>query len=177
MFTSSWWRFWVDLLFYSLSVSVLLHFYNSSLYSFKTRNKVIMTWSLMQPFLFLFQVLLKLCKLERKVGFDLIYSCCHLWKPNCAGTSPAPCLLLHTSGHRQQQQPRTGAQKEKSSVVGFESGFCFLYLKAYFRISITTLASTRCVNWVPKELNSEILDESMFLLFWLLYKDSILSET
>ena len=42
------------------------------------------------------------------------------------------------------------------------------------------------MNCTPKELNSEILDESIFLgsfflffgfFFWLLYKDSIVSET
>ena len=35
-------------------------------YSLTARNKVLTTWSLIQPFLFLFQVLLKGCKLKKK---------------------------------------------------------------------------------------------------------------
>ena len=89
-------------------------------YSLTASNKVLMTWSLIQPFLFLFQVLLKGCKLEKKnlSGFWYISMLSSMKTQKSSPLLP----ICNKRGHGKPQH-HTGAQKEKSSLLGWSLGF------------------------------------------------------
>ena len=114
-------------------------------YSLTARNKVLMTWSLIQPFLFLFQVLLKGCKLEKK-KFKWVLIYIHAVIYENSKVQPLASYMQQTWSRKATAS--YWSPERKVFTAWLESGFCSQYLKAYCRIFIITLSSLRPVSEV-----------------------------